>query len=69
MLKIYICEDIDIQRENLRKTIENIILMEELDMEIACVSDKPRDIIDTVQNTKEVGIYFHLYLSFSNFLK
>ena len=58
MLKIYICEDIDVQRENLKKTVENIILMEELDMELACVSNKPEDIIDKVRNTSEVGIYF-----------
>lgn len=58
MLKIYICEDIDIQRETLRNTVENIIMIEELDMEIACVSDDPNEIIDTVRNTNEVGIYF-----------
>ena len=58
MLKIYICEDIDVQRENLKKTVENIILIEELDMELACVSNKPEDILDKVRNTSEVGIYF-----------
>ncbi|MBR6402130.1 MAG: response regulator transcription factor [Eubacterium sp.] len=58
MLKIYICEDIDVQRENLKKTVENVIIMEELDMELACVSDNPEEILDKVRNTKEVGIYF-----------
>lgn len=32
--------------------------MEELDMELACVSNKPEDILDKVRNTSEVGIYF-----------
>ena len=38
MLKIYVCEDIEVQREKIQQVIENIVLMEDLDMELGCVS-------------------------------
>ncbi len=34
MLKIYICEDIEAERDKIQKVVENIVLMEELDMEL-----------------------------------
>ena len=58
MLKIYVCEDIEVQRNKIKKTIENIVLMEDLDMEIGCVSNNPHTIIEKVKETEDVGIYF-----------
>ena len=58
MLKIYICEDIEVQREKIRKSIENIILIENLDMELSCVSNNPHTILEKVKETEDVGIYF-----------
>lgn len=58
MLNVYICEDIEIQRKKLRKVIENIIMMEELDMEIVAETKNPYKILDYVKETNEVGIYF-----------
>ena len=58
MLKLYICEDIEVQRNRMQQVIENMILMEELDMEFGCVSEDPHRILDTVKETGEVGIYF-----------
>lgn len=58
MLKIYVCEDIEVQRRKLQKTIENIVLMEDLDMELSCVSDNPHTILEKVKETEDVGIYF-----------
>ena len=58
MLKIYICEDIEVQREKMQQVIENIVLMEELDMELSCVSEDPHIILEKVKETGEVGIYF-----------
>ena len=46
MLKVYICEDIDVQRQRMKTIIENVIIMEEVDFEIACVSSNPYDILD-----------------------
>lgn len=58
MLKVYICEDIDVQRQRMKTIIENVIIMEEVDFEIACVSSNPYDILDAAKATEDVGIYF-----------
>lgn len=58
MLKIYVCEDIEVQRNKIKKTIENIVLMEDLDMEIGCVSKNPHTILEKVKEREDVGIYF-----------
>ena len=58
MLKIYICEDIEAERDKMQKVIENIVLMEDLDMELSCVSEDPHKILKEVKETEEVGIYF-----------
>ena len=58
MLKIYICEDIEVQRDKMQQVIENIVLMEDLDMELSCVSDDPHRILEKVKAAEEVGIYF-----------
>lgn len=58
MLKIYVCEDIEVQRNKIKQVIENIILMEDLDMELGCVSENPHEIIEKVKETEYVGIYF-----------
>ena len=46
MLKIYICEDIEVERDKMQQVIENIVLMEELDMELCCVSEDPHKILE-----------------------
>ena len=58
MLKIYICEDIEVQRNKIQQVIENIVLMEDLDMELSCVSEDPHRILEKVKETEAVGIYF-----------
>ena len=58
MLKIYLCEDIEIQRDRMQQVIENTVLIEELDMELSCVSEDPYKILEAVKETEEVGIYF-----------
>ena len=58
MLKIYVCEDIEVQRDKMQQVIENIVLMEDLDMELSCVSGDPHVILEKVKETEEVGIYF-----------
>lgn len=58
MLNIYVCEDIEVQRNKIQKIIENIVLMEDLDMELSCVSDNPHTILEKVKETEAVGIYF-----------
>lgn len=58
MLKIYVCEDIEVQRDKLQQVIENTVLMENLDMELSCVSEDPHRILEKVKETEDVGIYF-----------
>ena len=58
MLKIYICEDMEAERDKMQKVIENIVLMEDLDMELCCVSADPFKILEKVKETQDVGIYF-----------
>ena len=58
MLKIYICEDIEVQRNKIQQVIENIVLMEDLDMELSCVSEDPHRILEKVKETEEVDTYF-----------
>lgn len=58
MLKIYVCEDITVQREKIKKIVENIILMEDLDMELAVVTGNPEEMLEAVKQSGEVGIYF-----------
>ena len=58
MLKIYVCEDIEAERDKIKQVIENIVLMEDLDMELSCVSEDPHKILEKVKETQEVGIYF-----------
>lgn len=58
MLKIFVCEDEDIQRQRLTKIIENFIIIENYDMEIGLSSTKPEDIIDYVSENRDTGLYF-----------
>ncbi|MBQ1688539.1 MAG: response regulator transcription factor [Lachnospiraceae bacterium] len=58
MLKIYICEDIAIQRQRIKEIIENVIVMESIDFKIACVADNPYEILQVAKRSEDVGIYF-----------
>lgn len=57
MLKIYICEDIEVQRDKIQQVVENIVLMEDLDMELSCVSDDPHRILEKVKATGGWNIF------------
>lgn len=58
MLKIFICEDEDIQRNIFAKIIEDFIVIENFDMEIALSSPNPEDIINYLSKNDTVGLYF-----------
>lgn len=58
MLKVFVCEDEDVQRKRLTKIIEEIILTESYDMKISLSSTKPEDIIDYVSKNSGTGLYF-----------
>jgi two-component system response regulator AgrA len=58
MLKIFICEDNDKQRERFTKFIEDFIVIENFDMKIALATRNPEDIIKYVSKNDISGLYF-----------
>lgn len=58
MFKVYICEDDCKQLDRIKKAVENTILIEELDMEVALATCDPYEILNYVEDAKEPGIYF-----------
>jgi len=58
MLKLFICEDNQNQREVLEKIVKNYIMIENLDMDFSMSTDNPQDILDYLQKKPEtVGLY------------
>lgn len=58
MIKVFICEDNKRQREKFTKTIENSIIIENFDMEVALSTENPDDIIIYLKNNNVSGLYF-----------
>lgn len=59
MLKIFICEDNDIQRREIESYIKNHILIEELDMVVKKSTSDPYQLLDYLENHPcDRGIYF-----------
>ncbi len=58
MMKLYLCEDDAQQREHLKKTIDNVVLIENLDMEFSCVTDNPYTLLEKVADDDCIGLYF-----------
>lgn len=58
MIKVFICEDNKRQREKFTETIENSIIIENFDMEVALSTENPDDIIIYLKNNNVSGLYF-----------
>ncbi|AWI04585.1 LytR/AlgR family response regulator transcription factor [Clostridium drakei] len=59
MIKIYICEDIEEQRNRIRGIVKDIILEEELDMTIEIASPNPMEVLNKAkENNKDTSLYF-----------
>jgi len=61
VIKVFICEDNDVERDSLCKGIENVILIEEYDMRVEIVTANPHDILDYMkksEDTTSTGLYF-----------
>lgn len=58
MIPIYICEDQEPVLNQLKRYIENICLLHELDFEVAAASPKPDDILKGLRQNPGQGIYF-----------
>ncbi len=59
MIKIYICEDIEEQRNRIREIVKDIILEEKLDMTIEIASPNPMEVLNKAkENNKDTSLYF-----------
>ena len=58
MLDIFVCEDQDTQRRTIVQTIQNAVLIEELDMQLALDTGDPYALLDKVRDSRNTGIYF-----------
>ena len=58
MLNVFICEDNNVERKRIKKIVEDVIIIEELDMKVVLASSKPQEIINYLNNNKGTGLYF-----------
>ncbi|WP_321835738.1 LytR/AlgR family response regulator transcription factor [Clostridium butyricum] len=58
MLKVFICEDNKKQREKFTEAIENSIIIENFDMEVALSTENPDDIVTYLKDNDVSGLYF-----------
>lgn len=58
MLDIFVCEDNAVQRQTIVQTIQNTILIEELDMQLVLNTGDPYVLLEKIRNSQNTGIYF-----------
>ena len=58
MLDIFVCEDDTVQRQTIVQTIENTVLIEELDMQLVLDAGDPFVLLEKVKTSQNTGIYF-----------
>ncbi|GAA0063888.1 LytR/AlgR family response regulator transcription factor [Clostridium sp. CTA-1] len=57
MLRVIICEDNRVHRDKLKQFVENTILREKLDLDIALATESPEEIISHIKENRNTGIY------------
>lgn len=58
MLDIFVCEDNAVQRQAIVQTIQNTVLIEELDMRLVLDTEDPYRLLETLKTSQNTGIYF-----------
>lgn len=58
MLDIFVCEDNAVQRQAIVQTIQNIVLIEELDMQLVLDTEDPHVLLVKLKASRNTGIYF-----------
>lgn len=58
MLDIFVCEDNAAQRRAIVQTIQNTVLIEELDMQLVLDSEDPYVLLGKVKANQNTGVYF-----------
>ncbi|WP_414054552.1 LytR/AlgR family response regulator transcription factor [Macrococcus equi] len=57
-MNIYICEDSVEQLNHVKKVIANHIMIEQLDMTLALATNDPYELLEKVNASNDIGIYF-----------
>ena len=58
MLHVFVCEDDAAQRKAVVQTIQNTVLIEELDMQLVLDTADPYELLEAVRTSQKTGIYF-----------
>lgn len=58
MVAIYICEDNLIFQQEIQKTIENYVMIQAYDMQVALATVKPREVLKAIADEKTRNVYF-----------
>ena len=58
MLDIFVCEDNAAQRRTVVKFIQNTVMIEELDMQLALDTGDPYMLLEKIKASQNTGIYF-----------
>ncbi len=58
MIHIYICEDSNVQRDQMVTYVSDFLLMENLDMDLRYATGNPIELLENIEDAKETGIYF-----------
>lgn len=58
MLDIFVCEDNAIQRQVIVQTVQNTVLIEELDMQLVLDTGDPYMLLEKLRGSQNTGIYF-----------
>lgn len=58
MLDIFVCEDNAIQRQGIVRTIQNAVLIEELDMQLVLDTGDSYVLLEKLESSRNTGIYF-----------
>lgn len=58
MLKIFICEDCNEQKNRLEKYIKDLVLIEEYDMKVELATTSPTELLDRIRCEDNSGLYF-----------
>ena len=58
MMDIFVCEDDAVQRRTIVQTIQNTVLIEELDMQFVLNTGDPYVLLEKIKTSQNTGIYF-----------
>lgn len=58
MLDIFVCEDNAVQRQTIVQTIQNTVLIEELDMQLVLDTEDPYVLLEKLKTSQNTGVYF-----------